>query len=253
MTDHVPHKVRKGLINTLYVLGRTMQGLTDPLRDVALYVYIQMDRQAVPPIGISELVDIVNEVEWDEFCDVCEHIWQALDGTRSYYADVFSRGVNEVFARNYFGWELRDGKMEMVGSRAQTEAISQARLILRDPVLAGPAQQFEKANDFYNQRPKPDCENCAKEAISAVEGVARILVDDHSLTLPDALKRVQVDKGVHKALVGMLAKLYGYGSDEEGVRHARTSEKEVRREDAELVLGVCAHAIVYLARLYGRA
>jgi len=142
--------------------------------------------------------------------------------------------------------------MERVGARAQEKAIAEARGILRDPDLSGPDQQFQKAIGFFNRRPEADCENCVKEAVSAVEGVAQVLLGDDSLMLSEALKRLRKQKDVHPALLVLLDKLYGYRSDAEGVAHALTGDKEVRIEEAEFVLGVSASAIVYFARLFGR-
>jgi hypothetical protein len=160
--------------------------------------------------------------------------------------------VNQLFARRYFGYELRDGRIERVGARVQEEAIAEARGILRDPDLSGPDEQYQKAIGFFNRRPEPDCENCVKEAVSAVEGVARVLLNDNSVVLSDAIKRLKKEKDVHPTLVKLLDNLYAYRGDAEGVAHALTGDKEVRIEEAEFVLGISASAIVYLARLFGR-
>jgi hypothetical protein len=203
-----------------------------------------------PPI--DEFENLLYKSEWDEFCTICEVAYRALERDNEEAADVFSNGINRVFARNYFGYEMRDGRIEKVGAHAQDAAIAEARGILRDPDLAGPDEQFQKALGFYSRRPQADCENCVKEAVSAVEGVARILLNDHSLTLSKALRRLEREKDVHPALVQLVEKLYGYRGDAKGVGHALTGDSEVRLEEAEFVLGVSANAIVYLARLYGR-
>jgi hypothetical protein len=91
--------------------------------------------------------------------------------------------------------------MEKVGARVQEAAIAEARGILRDSDLSGPDDQYQKAIGFFNRRPEPDCENCAKEAVSAVEGVARVLLNDHSITLSRAVKRLQTEKDVHPSLL----------------------------------------------------
>lgn len=200
------------------------------------------------------LATLFEQIAWDELCDACEIIWDWFSGSeRPDLADWFSNSLNDLFARNYFGYELRDGQIERVGARSQEEAIADARGILHDPELKGPDEQYQKAIGFYNRRPEPDCENCVKEAVSAVEGVARIVLGDHSITLSDALKRLRKEKDVHATLISMLEKLYAYRGDAEGVGHALTGDKEVRNEEAEFVLGVSASAIVYLARLFGRS
>jgi hypothetical protein len=200
-------------------------------------------------MDIEDIESLANSVDWDEFCDLYEHVWSLLpDGVDQSFAEE----LNAVFLRNHFGNELRNGLVEIVGSREHERAVAEARAILRDSDLVGPDEQFQKAIGFFNRRPEPDCENCVKEAVLVVEGVARILLGEHSLTLSDALKKVRKEKDVHPTLVAMLERLYAYRGDAEGVGHALTGEKEVRFEEAEFVLGVSASAIVYLARLYGR-
>jgi len=242
--DRVPDRLYQGFQNILPQLARRL-GID--VWQLALQICHRLDRQLPYPFDLGEFIE---DLDWDELCDACEAIWERLDGPNR---DWLSNEMNALFARRYFGYELRDGQMERVGARVHEEAIAEARGILRGPDLSGPDQQFQKAIGFFNRRPEPDCENCVKEAVSAVEGVAQVLLGDDSLMLSEALKRLRKQKDVHPTLLVLLDKLYGYRSDAEGVAHALTGEKEVRIEEAEFVLGVSASAIVYLARLFGRA
>jgi hypothetical protein len=253
--DDVPDRVRDGVAN---VVHRGLLSTTTALLitgDIAEEAYYALDRR-MPDRNWADadpLEGLLYSTPWDEFCTICEVIYAQFRQKSTTAADTLSNRINVVFSRNYFGYEMRDGRIERVGARDQDAAIAQARGILRDPDLTGPDQQYQKAIGFYNRRPLPDCENCVKEAVSAVEGVARIVLNDHSLTLSRALQRLRRDKDVHPTLLQLLEKLYGYRSDAQGVGHALTGEKEVRLEEAEFVLSVSASAIVYLARLYGRA
>jgi len=190
-------------------------------------------------------------VLWDELLDLCELTYEKLESDE--WRDRFTNDLNEMFVRRYVGYELRNGRIERVGTQAQDEMIGRARALLRDDDLRGPDEQFQKAIAFLNRRPEPDLENAVKEAVSAVEGVARILLDDHSLVFSRALARLKSEKDVHPTLVALLDKLYAYRGDAKGVGHALTGAKEVRLEDVELALAVSASAIVFLARLFDRA
>lgn len=252
MYDSVPPRLVAGLVNIVDLFVED-QGL-DHLIVRAFQV---LDRR--PPsgtmTGAEELEDFLEECEWYELCDLCEGLWKVLSSeliSASTLADEFSNSVNALFARRYFGYELRAGRIERVGTKAQEASVAKARGILRGNDLRGPDEQFQKAMAFFNRRPEPDCENTVKEAVSAVEGVARVLLGDAKLTLSKALKKLKGEKDVHPTLIALLEKLYAYRGDADGVGHALTGEKEVRLEDAEFALGVSASAIVYLARLYGR-
>jgi len=242
--DHVPARVQAGFINVLY----------DLLLPDALFgeVYLGLDRSLAGAPADPDLDDweeLIRDLQWDELCDACEVIWEKLDQQER---DRFTNKLNQLFSRNHFGFELRDGLMEKVGARVQEAAIAEARGILHDPDLSGPDEQYQKAIGFFNRRPEPDRENCVKEAVSAVEGVARVLLKDDSIILPDAMKQLRAGRGVHATLVKLIDSLYAYRGDAEGVAHALTGPKEVRPAEAEFVLGASASAIVYLARLFGR-
>ena len=185
---------------------------------------------------------------WYRFYDLVEILWELLEDD---YRDSYGNEVNAILRRNFIGYELRDGRVERVGASPADATIAEARGILRDARFQGPNDQFLKAIGFHSQRPAPDVENCVKEAVGAVEGMARILLRNDSMLLSDAakelVKRGKIPTTLRKAFDG----IYAYRGDAEGVGHGRTGEPEVRVEDAEFVLNSSAALIVYLARLYG--
>jgi hypothetical protein len=86
-----------------------------------------------------------------------------------------------------------------------------------------------------------------RESIHAVESVARIL-DPTSNTLTPALATLEKSIRLHGALKAGFGNLYGYTSDEKGVRHALLSEgaPQVDETDAIYMLGSCAAFVSYL-------
>ncbi len=210
----------------------------------------------IRPIGSTtttnsadDLALVLRGLSWYQVCDACESLYDALTGSK----EEFLIGLNQTFARNHFGYEMRSGQIERVGALMHDTAIEEARAILRDPDLGGPDQQFQKAIAFFNQRPVPDSANAVKEAVGAVEGLARILLDDSNLMLSAACNRMRQSHGTHPALAEMINKLYGYRGDAEGAAHGATGNRPIPPEEAELVIGVSASVIVYLARIFGRA
>ena len=200
----------------------------------------------------NSIGELIEALDWDEYCDACEALYRLIErhGGKP-DRDRFSNELNALFGRQYFGYQVRNGKVEMVGTAAHEASIAQARAVLMDDDMAGPDKQFQKASEFFNRRPRPDSENCVKEAVGAVEGTARVLLGDDNVLLPAALDQIAKEKGIHPTLVASLKKYYAYRGDADGVTHGMT-EEEVRSEDAEFVMSLAASAIVYLARLYGR-
>jgi hypothetical protein len=245
--DRVPDRLRDGVWNLVEAFNRSLYAPDSLARN--LHAAVNRHIASTDLYLLHNPGALLRELEWDEFCDACQALWKIV---REEDRDELSNSLNALFRRHYFGYELRDGLMERVGARVAEAAIAEARGILRDPDLSGPDEQYQKAIGFFNRRPEADCENCVKEAVCAVEGVAQVLLNDHSITLPQALNRLQKEKDVHPTLVKLISSLYAYRGDAEGVAHALTGAKEVRQEEAEFVLGTTAGAIVYLARLFGR-
>ena len=89
-----------------------------------------------------------------------------------------------------------------------------------------------------------------RESIHAVESVARRLDPKASDTLGPALKSLEQHGELHPALKDAFSKLYGYTSDEQGVRHALLDQPDahVGRDEAVFMLGACASFASYLWR-----
>ena len=92
----------------------------------------------------------------------------------------------------------------------------------------------------------------AHESVSAVEAAARKAVGNKKLDLAACIKQLR-GKGrlAHGTIGEMVLKLYGYASDEAGVRHSLTddSESKVGEAEAMMVFGVSASLVTYLLSL----
>jgi hypothetical protein len=86
-----------------------------------------------------------------------------------------------------------------------------------------------------------------RNSIHAVESIAVRLAPD-STTLGPALADLESKGHLHGALKAAFAKLYGYTSDEKGVRHALVygDEANVDEADALFMLGACASFVSFL-------
>jgi hypothetical protein len=101
--------------------------------------------------------------------------------------------------------------------------------------------------------PSPDVSprNSVKESISAVEAALKQLSSDASATLTEGLAAFEHKYGsLHPALRAGLIKLYGYTSDEKGVRHALVDEAaDVTVDDARFMVVICSAFANYLVAL----
>ncbi len=196
------------------------------------------------------IASLVREAEWDLFYELIEILarWVKPD-----YADWLHNAVNELMLTNYLAYRMVDGRVERVGTELEDLVVAEARGILRDPELSGPNDQFLKAVGFLSRRPEPDKENCVKDAVGAVEGMARVLLSNHSILLSDAIKKIGDEKGVHKTLQKLFQDLYAFRGDAEGAAHGSSGAGyQISTAGAEITLNTAGAMIVYLARIYER-
>ena len=131
----------------------------------------------------------------------------------------FVRGVQAIFER----WQLAylvdtNGPPTILpmSTRREGEAISEAIRTFQSAGLAGPETHLRRSAEFINQGNWSDS---IRESIHAVESIARILSPDAAKTLAPALRALEKRHPIHGALREGFNKLYGYTSDEQGIRH----------------------------------
>ena len=76
--------------------------------------------------------------------------------------------------------------------------------------------------------------------------MARIVSNDLKATLRDALSAIEKGGTLHSALKEGFLKLYGYTSDEGGIRHAMLEEPNLNAADARYFLLSCTTFTNYL-------
>lgn len=114
-------------------------------------------------------------------------------------------------------------------------------------------KHMKKALNLYSDRLHPDYENSVKESISAVESMCCIITGEsgRTATLGATLKKLEKHGiHIHEAMKSAFEKLYGYTSDENGIRHGGIDYKGASSEDARYMLISCSAFINYLTEQY---
>ena len=162
----------------------------------------------------------------------------------------FADGMKFVFLRCRLAYTIDDGQPPTIIPAVTPEegcAVVEALRTLREAGLGGGASHLRNASDCINAR---DWAGSVRESIHAVESVARQLDSKASRGLKPALVSIERRGGLHPALKAAFNKLYGYTSDEQGVRHATLdpSDSNVGMDEALFMLGACASFASYLWR-----
>ncbi len=125
------------------------------------------------------------------------------------------------------------------------EALIAALRNLKDGGYLGAETHLREAGTQINAG---EWAESVRESIHAVESVARVLDPQDTNTLDDALKSLEKQIRIHPALKGAFSRLYGYTSDETGIRHSLLEDdtSPVGRDEAVFMLGACASFVTYL-------
>jgi len=119
-------------------------------------------------------------------------------------------------------------------------------LVLNDKDFPAVRKHLHRALELLSDKKKPDYRNSIKESISAVESITQELSGNPKATLGEALKILEKKNKLHPALKVAYLKLYGYTSDEGGIRHAMLEEPNLSVADAKFFLLSCTSFINYL-------
>jgi len=130
------------------------------------------------------------------------------------------------------------------GSDAETEIIQRAFVDVSTAEFGGARTHLRNSASELTQG---EFAASIRESIHAVESVARSLVPGIK-KLDDALAELSKTLKVHPSLRSGFAKLYGFTSDEQGIRHPLVDEPAapVDETDALYMLGACAAFMSYL-------
>ena len=92
-----------------------------------------------------------------------------------------------------------------------------------------------------------DFRGSIRESMHAVEATVRILhKDEGKLDFNRWLKDIAKERNLHPALVSAFNSLYGYTSDEEGIRHSHINENDVDQRLALCFLTLSSAFVTYL-------
>lgn len=192
---------------------------------------------------------VICSAVYNEVLDVIGYCCVWLSQKCSVGDRVF-QSYNRLFEKENVGYRFLAGQIVPITDEHELDAVEQA---CNNPI-EGCRKQIQKAVFFLSDRQHPDYKNSIKESISAVESICQVIVGDEKATLGAALKHIE-DNGVviHPSLKSAFSKLYGYTTDQGGIRHAEgLTESNVTFEEAKFMLVSCSAFINYLIAEYGK-
>ncbi|MGC0856768.1 hypothetical protein WKG94_20100 [Pantoea agglomerans] len=197
------------------------------------------------PSMADMLKSSISNDDWYSVFDVIEFIIQSINEINK---KALSRDMNKTFRKFGVAYTIINYLVTPISSEVEVESIQEA--IANSPESS--SLHFERALELMADREQPDYRNSIKESISAIESLCRRIVEDDKGTLGECLKIVENKSHIHPAMKRAFMQLYGYTSDQGGIRHALSEDSVTPTlEDARFMLITCSAFNNYLLAKIG--
>ena len=159
------------------------------------------------------------------------------------FKEEFTDACNQILEREMAGYRFVNGLVTPITDTQELASIEEAIKTTPGPV----GQHLQQALGLFSDRTDPDYRNSIKESISAVESLLVKTASADNSTFGQLLNRLENERGLHPALKAAFGSLYGYTSDESGVRHALTEDgRTVDFHEAKFMLVVCSAFVNFI-------
>jgi len=185
--------------------------------------------------------------EWYEVYDFIEFVIHNYPDIKM--CDALIERCNSILERELSAYRFVGGRITQITSEEEIGEIEKALQVPVAPIK----EHLDCSLTLLADRQNPDYRNSIKEAISAVETLCRMITKDEKATLGKALKETKKHIKLHPTLEHAFEKLYGYTSDEGGIRHALMDQPNIGFEDARFMLVACSAFINYLIEKSSKA
>lgn len=186
---------------------------------------------------LDQIKEKFYKFEWNRVYDFLEFLLN-LEAPQ-YQKNALIHDLNSVFIDEGAKYKVINGIITSLISKEEAEEVRKAIESKYAPV----STHFKKALELYSKRPNPDYKNSIKESISAVEALVRIILNKPNGTLGALVEQLNI----HSAFKEGINKLYGWTSDEGGIRHAEKEKGlKIDEKEARFMLIQCSALVNYI-------
>ena len=248
-TEGMDDPLRNSLWNFIY-LHYNLYWYTLAKLTAVLFQKQPVDDLPGPNSQLREWVkDYFFSLTWYEAYDFIEFLIEhdeQISGGRKRDRGELTRDCNMILERELSGFRFINSVFVQISNSTESSSISEAVSGSASAGLYGAHQHLNTALKLLAKKPEPDYRNSIKESISAVESACKQLGSSKSSGLAGALSDLQKHTPIHEALKQGFIKLYGYASDESGIRHPIINEPNVGFDEAKYMLVTCSAFVNYL-------
>lgn len=176
------------------------------------------------------------EAKWYEIYNFIEYLCSDKTGIQKFF--------NNILEQERSAYRFVDSILAPISNELEQDEI---QAVFANPEkYSGAKIHLKRAIELFSQKPNPDLRNAVKEAISAVESVAKVASGKSNATLGDALKEMEKSHVLPTPLKLGLEKLYGYTNGPDGIRHALIEEKMLDDSEAHFMIVTCSAFVNFL-------
>lgn len=195
--------------------------------------------------------NFIGQTKWFEKIDFIEFVCENMEFDEA-IRDKFICDCNRALERHKSAYRIVGDKVVPIIDQTEIDSVNQA--ISGEGKFSGAREHIKEAVRLFSDREKPAYRKSVSESISAVESVCKIIAGDENATLGQALSKVSKTMEIPNGLKKSFQSLYGYTSNEGGIRHGMLDDDhEVTFEEAKFMLVACSAFVNYLIANYPQA
>lgn len=197
------------------------------------------------------------EAPWNKFYDLLQFIAdfgksEGDDATAKMFrerAADFVENCNLVLEQEKSAY--RFAGLELVPITSPEELSEVEAALAQGDKFSSSRQHLSAALTKYASRDLPDFRNSIKESISSIEAALNSLNGARSADMKTAITKLEEKRGkLHPAFRSALLNLYGWTSDESGIRHSLSAaDANVGESEARFMLVACSALVNFLISL----
>lgn len=191
---------------------------------------------------LEQLRDHFFKAQWYEIYDFIEFVASNFPENYQETNKKFMTACNRTLEKEMAAYRFVDGLITKIAEEEEIKAVEKAI----DESESLVSKHLRRSLELLSDRSNPDYRNSIKESISAVERLASQATGEEKGTLGQLLKRLESRIELHHALKSAFSSMYGWTSDEGGIRHALTEKGTADFEDAKFMLVACSAFINYV-------
>lgn len=213
------------------------------LRDAHRFLY-HFPADEFDPV-LTKVMDTYKRLMWEgAYNQIFDFLQFAMRHSKHLHS--LAEDIDRILRRCRAAYTIIDEGPTIVpiGSESEVRALVQAFKTTVSEGFPGAGKHLRLAVEALNGERFGDS---VRESVHAVESAARVLSEDAKVTLAPAIHQLETKLGMHPAFKKALVALYGYTSDEAGIRHSLLEdEARVDMHDALFMLGACASFVTFL-------